>query len=408
MNKTELAPSTTSIEGDDVTSNGISNGEKESYEDSLKLFISRIPVSFDEEILKRELLTEFGDGSVKLIALVKKQKIWNNDESSNIEKGCNEISDKEEHRGFAFVTMNSVQIRDEAIKKGSFRCKESANSKKKFTLYIRPVVRDHDIICNPADGPNSCFLWTKFRCPYGSNCKFEHVGEGGCQEQTQSGEGNDKKKKQKCFQWKTKGKCKMGDECPFRHDFEPKKRKICEGNETMPENSRKDCINWKTKGKCRKGPKCPYRHSESVLESFLSRKDNRICLNKEDRSKASQPLSVRVFGLNYETTEDDVRKYFEFCGKIREITFPKFEDSGRSKGYCGIMFTSPKSTIKACELDGQELQGRWLSIQPGKMFLRQWEERESERFTEMPSNEDTTSSSFHRKVKKRKRHGFKD
>ena len=93
----------------------------------------------------------------------------------------------------------------------------------------------------------------------------------------------------------------------------------------------------------------------------------------ETSSKEKQPLAVRVFGMNYETTEQDVRDFFRECGKIHQLTFPTFEDSGRSKGYCGIRFCSPKAVQKAIELDGQELMGRWLRIQVGKMYLKDWE-----------------------------------
>ena len=87
--------------------------------------------------------------------------------------------------------------------------------------------------------------------------------------------------------------------------------------------------------------------------------------------------------------------------------FPTYEDSGRSKGYCGVLFTSPKATEKATEMDGSSLHGRWLSIQAGKMYLKQWEEREQERTREM-KEEEVKFGEFGQKVKKRKMHGFND
>jgi RNA recognition motif-containing protein len=95
-----------------------------------------------------------------------------------------------------------------------------------------------------------------------------------------------------------------------------------------------------------------------------------------DNVKVKQSLSIRVFGLNYDTTETDVRGHFADCGRIMEVTFPLWEDSGRSKGYCGVLFTSPKAVMRAIELDGMELHGRWLRVQEGKMYLRKWEEAE--------------------------------
>jgi len=173
-----------------------------------------------------------------------------------------------------------------ALKIGTIRGGAKATSKKKFTVYLRPVVREE------ADGAQKqmCFLWTSNRCPYGDECKFLHEGEGGCLEKKEKGAS---KKKRKCFDYK-KGKCKLGDECPHSHNFEvaqkdtPKEKRA---------DSEKDCINWKTKGKCRKGEKCPYRHFEAVREAVLAKKKKRKGPSNEDETesdKSRQPLSIRV------------------------------------------------------------------------------------------------------------------
>jgi hypothetical protein len=225
------------------------------------------------------------------------------------------------------------------------------------------------------------------RCPYGDGCKFRHVGDGGCLVQKEHN--RETKKKGKCFAHK-KGKCSRGDDCLFSHDFRPKvardesvardvekqeKQVVNDGGE-----DRKDCINWKTKGKCRKGEQCPYRHDPVLQRRALEKKELKKRKQTRDDAdgdgplrKERQPLAVRVFGLNYETTEADVRDFFKGCGIINTVSFPAFEDSGRSKGYCGVWFASPKAVEKALALDGRELHGRWLRIQSGKMLLREWE-----------------------------------
>jgi RNA-binding proteins (RRM domain) len=321
--------------------------------------------------------------------------------NNNIDQEDQENEDQEkEHRGFAFVTLSTTAKRNEAIEKGTIRAKVKETSKRKYTLYIRPIIRQEENVST--EDLDVCYLWKKFRCPYGNDCKFKHIGEGGCEEKKSSME-EGKRSKQKCFAYRTKGVCKLGEKCPFRHDFEPKKTSNIPPNKSEQE---KDCINWKTKGKCRKGDKCPYRHDEGVREMLLAKKEKKADKKKRGREeKIPQPLSVRVFGLNYDTTEEDVRAYFEHCGTIKEITFPIFDDSGRSKGYCGILFVSPKATEKACELDGQELHGRWLSVQPGKMYLKQWEQREQERKNEHDAEKEVVGE-FGQKVKKRKKHGY--
>jgi hypothetical protein len=111
-----------------------------------------------------------------------------------------------------------------------------------------------------------------------------------------------------------------------------------------------------------------------------------------------------------------------------ELTFPTFEDSGRSKGYCGVLFQSPKAVEKAILLDGCELHDRWLRIQEGRMFLKKWEEVENDRRKEqgwgtndddeaeekdgrnamMDAKEKIVLGEFGQRVKKRKKHGYKD
>mmetsp|Transcript_3151 Transcript_3151/g.5856 ORF Transcript_3151/g.5856 Transcript_3151/m.5856 type:complete len:485 (-) Transcript_3151:991-2445(-) len=380
--------------------------------DERKIFLSRIPSVFTEDSITQSLNRIFGEGTVEHVALVSDKTRdhhghdigRNNNDNVDQEDEGNESQEKE-HRGFAFVTLSTAKKRKEAIEKGTIRAKVKETSKRKYTLYIRPIIRHH------SDGKDEnteeldvCFLWKKFRCPYGNDCKFKHIGEGGCEEKKASSTEESKKSKQKCFAFRTKGVCKLGDDCPFRHDFEPNKTSNVPSNTAENE---KDCINWKTKGKCRKGGKCPYRHDEAVREILLAKKEKKTDTKKRGREeKLSQPLSVRVFGLNYDTTEEDVRAYFEHCGTIKEITFPTFEDSGRSKGYCGILFVSPKATEKACELDGQELHGRWLSVQPGKMYLKQWEQREQERRNEHDVEKEV--GELGQKVKKRKKHGYEE
>ena len=367
-----------------------------------KLHISRVPTTFSEDVVQRILAAKLGCdkecvSEVTLIYPREEEGQTKSKETTDEAEGdTGEAIDYKVHRGFGFVTLSTPELLEQALELQTIRGGLKPTSTKKHTMYLRPY-HDQKASSKQEEGGedgtvNICYLWTQNRCPYGENCKFEHSGPGGCQT-SESTSTSKKSKKQKCFAYK-KGKCKRGDDCPFSHDFVPSVTNKPTTTSTVtaeePEKpvsqtpkSEKDCINWKTKGKCRKGDKCPYRHDESVQQlalAKLKKKDkSKKRLRDEDgeqhtnNKKQKQPLSVRVFGLNYDTKEQDVRDFFEGCGPIMEVTFPVFEDSGRSKGYCGVRFTSPKAVEKAIELDGQELFGRWLRIQAGKMYLKQWE-----------------------------------
>lgn len=412
--------------------------DNDNNDDCHKAFLSRIPQAFTTETVKNLLETNFGIDCVSDVVIVYDRSDTNEggivahrSNNATVEK----LSDKQQqHRGFGFVTFTTQEQYQTAIDSGTVRGSISAKSHRKYTLYIRPVIRADDSSNNnyysgtsANDGnvtttapkedelKNICFLWTKHRCPYGTNCKFMHVGEGGCSTTTSNGDDavtsvTNKKTKTK----KTK------------HNKDDDNMKTTTTKEEK-DKSQIDCINYKNKGICRKGDKCPYRHDANSLRNNKKKKQQQLptTSNTMDDSttitiKKRQSLSIRVFGLNYTTTEQDLHDYFTYCGKIMEITFPTYEDSGRSKGYCGVLFTSPKAVEKAVALDGGELHGRWLRIQEGKMYLKKWEEAESKRSSRKEGSErlgnsddvnsggDCETGEYGQKVKRRKKHGFKD
>jgi RNA recognition motif-containing protein len=339
------------------------------------------------------------------------------------------------HKGFAFLQMHTAAAATQLIEKQTLKGGATPRSKKRHTIYLSAVSDDRtvDNFC--------CFLWQQKRCPYGEVCKFRHVGEGGCVVSTNvapSAEANSllrttKTTKTKCWEFLKKGSCRQGDDCPYWHDPE-RCRAITNAAVTNDEEeegktktkrpaAEKDCIDWKTKGKCRRRETtCPYRHDEAVRDKILAKQQQRAQPQPQEETKKNdhkkrpmnnnmtttttgdkndshessmnvgppakkknkknnkvkQPLSVRVFGLNYDTTMDDVRTFFTDCGTIQNITFPTSEDSGRSKGYCEVLFTSPKAVTAAIQLHETELHGRWLSIQAGKMLERQWQEQQQQ------------------------------
>ena len=314
------------------TNNGTSNNE---CDDLYKIHVSRIPTKFTEEAVQRILENKIGPGTVEDVVFIYKRpeddadtddanasskesskpkqnnrKEKKKERSDNDDNRINEAKTPEtEHRGFGFVVLKDEPSYNKAVQLESVRGGRKATSSKQHTLYIRPYVQQ-----TQESDRTKCYLWAKFRCPYGNDCKFDHDGPGGCLIK-----GEASKKKQKCFAFK-KGKCNKGDDCPFSHDFVPQvtvnedtkedaKEECVSDQKRKKAESEKDCINWKTKGKCRKGDNCPYKHDDALRQAALLKKKRKQQCNAADGEKDSkcpkrnkQPLWVRIFGLNYETT----------------------------------------------------------------------------------------------------------
>ena len=358
-------------------------------DDARKVFVSRVPRTFDSEALRACLERALGDGgSAKggTDIIEKAEVIWDDEEDCN--------------KGWGFVVFYDPAQRSRAVQRGTVKVK-------KHNMYLQEVERHRE--GRGRDRGGICFLWKQGTCTHGEHCRFAHDGPGSCAAsvaatpEEQAEKKRAKKKKIKCFAFR-KGKCKLGDACEYSHDFNPNEKKekkssssaAAAGMAACPvaqTAEQKPCFNWKKKGKCRKGDKCPYLHltpDEIAARSGggSSKKDKKRAKKRKRQDQAggasggaswssvrpgdsydAEPGQVRVFGMPYSVTEEEVRAFFSSCpGTIDEFDMPLWEDSGRSKGFCGLKFSSDAGVAAALALDGQEMGGRWLRIQRGKMF----------------------------------------
>ncbi|TXG49716.1 hypothetical protein EZV62_025591 [Acer yangbiense] len=79
---------------------------------------------------------------------------------------------------------------------------------------------------------------------------------------------------------------------------------------------------------------------------------------------------VYVGGIPYSSTENDIKRNFESCGTIDEIDCMTFPDSGRFRGIAIITFRTEGAAKRALALDGSEMDGLLLKIQPYKSTTR--------------------------------------
>lgn len=87
-----------------------------------------------------------------------------------------------------------------------------------------------------------------------------------------------------------------------------------------------------------------------------------------DNSKGSLDACTKVYvgGIPYYSSEDDIRSYFEGCGTITEIDCMKFPESGKFRGIAVISFKTEAAARRALALDGSDMGGLFLKIQPYK------------------------------------------
>lgn len=302
--------------------------EHADFDDSCKVFLSRIPRTFDTKAVQRAIETAFGAGCVHHVVIQKHHQ------EDTLHSG---------HRNFGFVVLSTVELYQKALDMGTVKGKLNENSKRNYTMYINPIVRD--VYQEQVNHQRVCYLWKEKTCSYGEECQFLHEGVGGCI--VKSGKSESKKVKKK--------KSKK----PFKDV----------------------CINWRTKGKCRKLKynKCPYKHDESILEEFQAKQekkrkiemDDKDAIRKDDKKKRKkgkrhEPLFITVLGIERTIKVKAVESFFQTCGTIMNVNYEYGIDSS-SDGYWTVLFQSPKAVFKACQLDEREWKGKIVKVYKGKL-----------------------------------------
>lgn len=82
---------------------------------------------------------------------------------------------------------------------------------------------------------------------------------------------------------------------------------------------------------------------------------------EEEMAKKTE-ATVYVEGIPYQADEGDVVSHFSTCGIVKEVRMPRWQDSGRPRGYAHVVFESAASIPQALALDGKYLFKRYLSV----------------------------------------------
>lgn len=75
---------------------------------------------------------------------------------------------------------------------------------------------------------------------------------------------------------------------------------------------------------------------------------------------------VYVSNVSFEATEDDIKKFFDDCGEIEDVTIPTLYTTGRPKGFVFVRFTETEGREKALNKNGETLINRVVGVRENK------------------------------------------
>ncbi|XP_050210013.1 phragmoplastin interacting protein 1 [Mercurialis annua] len=172
------------------------------------------------------------------------------------------------------------------------------------------------------------------------------------------GEGNDGENNEENIKKKKKKR--------KRDDGESKENGGVENGDNGAVKETKKATKKKNKKKKRKSKKAK---NVEVKEVGGEAKDAVEVTNVISESHINEESATKVYvgGIPYYSTEDDIRSFFESCGTITEIDCMTFPDSGKFRGIAIIGFKTEAAAGRALALDGSDMGGFFLKIQPYKM-----------------------------------------
>ncbi|KAJ9545561.1 hypothetical protein OSB04_025268 [Centaurea solstitialis] len=159
-------------------------------------------------------------------------------------------------------------------------------------------------------------------------------------------------------------------------------KETLEGNAGLKKNNKrkreKDGVDDKdlsekknSKKKKKKKKKKVVKKEEEGLQKENGVKSEEIVVNETietHNSNEDMDISTKVYvgGIPYYSTVDDIRSYFEGCGSITDIDCLKFPETGKFNGIAMISFRTDAAAKRALALDGSDMGGLLLKVQPYK------------------------------------------
>ncbi|GMH11547.1 hypothetical protein Nepgr_013388 [Nepenthes gracilis] len=139
-----------------------------------------------------------------------------------------------------------------------------------------------------------------------------------------------------------------------------------DGNDVKREAEKPMKKEKKKKKKTMKKKAKEEQKKRSIAENPTSAGDAEESNNLNSQENGEVFNKVYVGGIPYYSTEDDIRSYFDHCGSITDVDCMKFPESGKFRGISIISFKTEEAAKRALTLNGADMGGLFLKIQPYK------------------------------------------
>ncbi|XP_020273468.1 protein gar2-like isoform X2 [Asparagus officinalis] len=173
-----------------------------------------------------------------------------------------------------------------------------------------------------------------------------------------------KEKKKEKDEQGIEGKKRKREEESDRELIEERKRKKREKRENRQKKQKKEKVQPEEE---------KFQKASEIVEKERNQKivEEPVKIDESETQKLikideSETKKVYVGGIPYYSSEDDIRSFFEGCGTVTEMDCMTFPESGKFRGIAILTFKTEAAAIRALALDGADMGGFYLKIQPYK------------------------------------------
>ncbi len=90
-----------------------------------------------------------------------------------------------------------------------------------------------------------------------------------------------------------------------------------------------------------------------------------------DESQEQAGTDIYIEGIPYASSEEELKALFAECGEITSLRAPRYQDSGRLRGYAHMTFSSAEAAAAALELNRTVIHGRYITVAYAKSRQRE-------------------------------------